>query len=382
MSVSASAGAEMDAYEKFLIAMARAVENAGMYGSSHPTAQAMANQWFKVLAPLTRSRGKLTLDSDGHTVLINGDALPTAVTNPLVLSLLRRLYTTRAGRLELLSGFTAKSAALMAEFLANADATHLADDDHSFKAWVLRGQIRHVRISPLMLVEIKEGDQFVSGAPKRTADAKKAPDERPSPEAIAEWAEEFKQDADRGGQPAVIPPKVLRVLVAFLRGTSDAPPASMAECVARVAGNPVQLSELILKSALVQQELTRRFKEPVGDDVVAGLRSVVSALQETPEARSDEGWRNVARTVAAIEACVLERLHPLAGGTEKDAEVIRKGVRVIHHEIEGAALKREYEQKRNALLAVERRIRLFFGLDAREPVSSSLAPAEQATEGG
>jgi hypothetical protein len=366
MPVAAPAQAVLDAYETCLLAMARAVENAGMYGVSHPTAQSTVNHWFRLLGPLIRSHGTLTLESDGHTALINGVSLSNALTNPLILSLLRKLYTTRAGRLELLSGFNAQSAGLMVEFLATADATRPADEEHAFKTWIMRRQIRHVRVSPLRLVEVKDDDRIVSGVRKRPTEETKPAAGRPSQEAIAAWAAEFQQDSDRAGR-AAMPRKVLTVLVGFLRGTSDVPPAGMADCMTRAAANPAQLSELILKSALVQQELTRRFDGPVGDDVVAGLRSVVNALQETQEARTDDGWRNVARILSAIEACILERLQTLAGGTEHDAEVIRGGVRAIQREIEGAALKREYEQRRNALLAVEHRIRKFFGLDPGSP---------------
>lgn len=366
--------AETEAYDNCLLAMARAVENAGMYGAAHPAVQDTVDRWFRLLAPLIRSRGKLTLDSDGHSALMNGVPLSGASGNPVILSLLRKLYTTRAGRLELLSGFSAKSAGLMAEYLAGADATRLADEEHSLKMWIAQRQIRHVRVSPLRLLEAKDGDRIVSAERKRPAARSLPPAERLRPEAIATWASEFKADADRSGPSRVMPRKALNVLVAFLRGTTDAAPASMVEHIARAAENAAYLSELILKSALVQHELSQRFDEPVGDDVMACLRAVINALQEAPAAQTEEGWRDVARTLTALETCILDRLQALAGGTEKDAEVIRSGVRALHHDIEGAALKREYDQKRTALLAVERRIRKFFGLDPRDATDTPLMP--------
>lgn len=367
--------AELRAYENCLLAMARAVENVGMYGPSHPTAREMVNEWSKGLAPLTRTRGQVTLDSDGHTPLINGTVLTGSLTNPVVLALLRRLYTTRAGRLEFLSGFNLKSAGQIAEFLAAADATRLADEEHSFDAWVTRNRIRHVRISPLRLLEVKEGDRIVSGDRQRPAEPKKPSGERPKPAELAAWASEFSQDADRMGQRAAVSRKGVGMLVAFMRGLSGAAPAGMADQVAQAAANSGQLADLILKSALVQQELAQRFQEPVGDDVVACLRAVLNALQETEDGRTEEGWRNVARTLSALETCILERLQALADGTEKDAEVIRRGVRTMHYELEGSALKREYERKRSALLAVEQRIRKFFGLESRETVDTLIDPA-------
>ena len=62
-----------------------------------------------------------------------------------------------------------------------------------------------------------------------------------------------------------------------------------------------------------------------------------------------------------MEERILDQLQAVAGGGDKDAEIIRDGVRTMQHDLEGMALKDEYEQKRKALDAVERRIKRFFG---------------------
>lgn len=367
--------ATIAAYEACLLAMARAVEYVGMYGLTHSTAQERVNDWFSLLAPLIRSRGGFSLHSNGSTVLVNDTALPRVTANPVILVLLRKLYTTRAGKIELRSGFNASNAGLLAEFLANANATCLADDEHSLGEWVKRNRLHHVSVTPLQIVEVKEGERVVSGERRRRVATQPSPVEPLKPEAIAAWLSAFKEDADRANRDAAMPRKVLGLLAAFLRGTAEASPAGMAECMTRAAGDAARLSEVILKSALVQHELAHRAAGPVGDEVVACLRAVVNALQETNEARTEEGWRAVAQTLASLETCILERLEALAGGTEQDAEAIRAGVRALHHEIEGAALKREYERKRNALTEVERRIREFFGLDARQAPDDPAGPA-------
>lgn len=378
-NVSASkTGSEADTYGKCLLAMGRAVQNVGMYGTSHPSSLETVADWFSLVSALIRSRGTLTLDSDGHKAVMNGVPVPLSLENVLALALLRKLYTTRAGRLEFLAGFDVNSAMLMAEFLANADATRVAAETNSFGAWVARVQLKHLRVSPLRLREVKEGDLVVSGGVnlKRKAREDKPAGEKPNPEQIAQWAEDLKRDTDQAGRPRSVQRKAVGLLVSFLRGLSDIPPAGMAEQVARAAGDDAGLlPELILKSALIQQELAQRYEEPIADDVVACLRAVLNALQETPEAQAEEGWRKVIQTLTDIEARILERLPILAAGTEEDAQVIREGIRAMQHEVEGAALKREYERKRHALLEVEERIRKFFGSEAGDSVRAPEAPA-------
>jgi hypothetical protein len=360
----------IDTRETCLLAMARAVQSVGMYGVAHPSAREAVANWCKLLAPLLRSHGTFTLSSDGRVALVDDVALST--TNTVIHSLLRKLYTTRAGRLELLNGFHAEDAAMIAQFLADADANHLADREHAFDTWVARNQTRHVRISQIRLREVKDGDRIVSGTrrapPERLKPAGMPGAERHAPEDVAVWEREFKHEVDRAGRPAPVAQKVLDRIAAHLRGTTAIQPADLAEHMTQAARNPAQLAELILKSALVQHEVAQRTEEPIGADVVTCLRSVLSALQQTPEARTDEGWASVVRTLAVLEANILERQQALTGGTAADEEVIRVGVRTMQHDLEGAALKREYEQKRDALLAVERRIRSFFGIDPESPL--------------
>ena len=57
----------------------------------------------------------------------------------------------------------------------------------------------------------------------------------------------------------------------------------------------------------------------------------------------------------------LLALGSIAGGTAADAELVREGVRVLQRELEGAALKHEYQRHQTALMDVDRRIRRFFG---------------------
>lgn len=378
-NVSASkTGIEIDTYGKCLLAMGRAVQNVGMYGTSHPSSLETVADWFSIVSALIRSRGTLTLDSDGHKAVMNGVPVPLSLENVLALSLLRKLYTTRGGRLEFLAGFDVNSAMLLAEFLASADSTRLVVESNSLAAWAARVQLKHLRVSPLRLREIKDGDLIVSGGAnlKRKAREGKPADEKPDLEQIAQWAEDLKRDADQEGRLKSVQRKAVGMLVSFLRGLSDVPPAGMAEQVARAAGDAGLLPELILKSALIQQELAQRYEEPIADDVVACLRSVLNALQETPEAQADDGWRKVIQTLTDIETRILERLPILAGGTEEDAQVIREGIRAMQHDVEGAALKREYERRRNALLEVEERIRKFFGSEA-----GASAPAPEASAG-
>ena len=148
-----------DAREESLLALGLAVQAVGIYGASHPSAQEAVAAWFKLLAAHLRLRGTFALGTDGHVALVNGT--PYSTTNPVVLSLLRRLHMTRAGELELLSGLRIEDAALLADFLAAADEHHLADDEHSFTAWVERHGTRHVRVKQLRLREVKDGDRIV-----------------------------------------------------------------------------------------------------------------------------------------------------------------------------------------------------------------------------
>lgn len=376
-----STNAEVGAYGACLLAMGRAVQNVGIYGTAHPASVQTVNQWYDGLALLIRTRGSLTLDSNGHIAVINGIPVPLALKNALALSLLRKLYTTRAGRIEFLAGFDVGSAMLLAEFLANADATRVAAESKSLAVWMARVQLHYLRVSPLRLREVREGDVLVSGGlnTRGRVPEGRPSGERPTQEQFDQWAEELQRETDAGGQPVAVRRKTIGMLVSFLRGTLEAPPAGIAEQVARAAEDPGLLADLILKSALVQQELSQRYDEPVGDDVVGCLRSVLNALQEMPESRTDEGWRKVIQTLTEIEMRLLERLPVLADGTEEDAQVIRDGIRAMHHDVEGEALKREYERKRNALMEVERRIRIFFGLDSAE---SAEKPEASAVTGG
>lgn len=371
--------AEIQSYENGLLAMARAVQVVGMYGAPHPAAREAVDVWIEHLAPLLRAHGTFTLGSKGDVALVN--RIPLSITNPVVLSLLRKLYTTRAGQLELLVGFDAEAAGAMAAFLAGSDASRLAGEEESLEAWLARSQLRHVRVSRLKVLEVQEGDRVVSGTrkqPPKLARPPGAPDpDRFRPEDVAAWARAFRQDANRPGQPPVLPPGVRDAICAYLRGTTAARPADLVEPMTRAAGHIAQLSELVLKTALVQQEVAQRPDDPVGVDVVNCIRAIVDVLQQAPGAQTDEGWANLARTLAVLEEGVLEKLQSITGGTDDDEEVIRAGVRALQHELEGATLKRDYERKREELLAVEQKIQRFFGSE-----SESAAPGAPEHQDG
>ena len=197
---------------------------------------------------------------------------------------------------------------------------------------------------------------------------------RSGPGEAAAWARAFKQEAHRANRPAALAPAACAEIVSFLRGAAPAEPAALATRMTRAADNAPQLAELILKTALVEHELRRGPDQPLGAEVVTCLRSIVGVLQQAPEACTDEGWANLARTLEGLESCVLNRLEDLTGGTGEDAEVIRSGVRAMQHDIEGAALKRDYERKLSALQGVERQIQRFFGLD---PAAAPTQPEPQ-----
>lgn len=365
--------AAIEACEKCLLAMARAVETTGMYGVAHPSSKHEVSEWFNLLSSLLRLRGIFTVGTDGQVAFVENT--PFSTTNPVILSMLRRLYTTRAGRLDLLSGFKEADALKLAGFLATADENHLAGAENTLEAWIERNRMYHIRIRQIQFREVKEGDRVVAGERLRQNRLSKPPDEsraKPSgPKEVGAWARKFQTEADQAGGPGALPGKVRDDIAASLRGLTSDSPQALAEHIMQAAANPVQLAELLLKIALVQHEVAHQTDQSVGDDVVTCLRSSFDAMQQAPEAQTDEGWANMARMLAVLEEYILEKQSAVTGGTDEDAEIIRAGVRTIQHDIEGGALRREYEQKRSALAAVEQRVKQFFGAGHKAAVDSN-----------
>lgn len=371
---AAAVKADLESYERCLLAMARAVETAGMYGGSHPSSIHDVGEWFKLLSSILRVRGTFTVGTDGHVAFVEGS--PFSTTNPMILGVLRKLYMTRAGRLELLNGFRETDAIKLAEFLANADESHLAEGENTLESWIERNRLYHVRIKQIRFREVKEGDRVVAGEKLRPNKPSKKDDESvPKSSGVKEvgtWSRRFETESKKAGAPPPIPEKVRDEVAAHLRGLISGDPGDLAEGVMQAAANPVQLSELILKVALVKHELAGRSDQRVGEDVVTCLRSVFDSIQRTSEAQTDEGWANMARMLSVLEEYILERHRAIAGGTDKDEKTIRSGVRDIQRDIEGGALRLEYDQKRSALAAVEHKVRQFFGIRRGKPIDSDV----------
>jgi hypothetical protein len=362
--------AAVEACEKCLLALARAVETVGMYGSSHPSSKHEVGEWFKRLSSLLRMRGTFTVGTDGQVAFVEGT--PFSTTNPVILSVLRRLYTSRAGRLDLLSGFREEDALKLAGFLANANESQLAGEENTLETWIERNRMYHVRVRQIEFREVKEGDRVIAGErlqPNRRS--KPTDDSRAKsagPKEVGTWARKFQTEADQASKPASLPGEVRDGIASQLRGLTSDNPLDLAENVMQAAANPAQLAELLLKIALVQHEVAKRTDQPVGTDVVTCLRSVFEAMQQAPEMQTDEGWANMARMLAVLEEYILGKQHEIAGGTDGDAEIIREGMRSIQRDVEGGALRREYDQKRGALVAVEQKVRQFFGVEREKPV--------------
>lgn len=345
--------------------MSLAVQSAGTYGARHPTTQHAVDEWLAALTPLLRLRGSLSIGTDGQLALLN--RAPFSTDNPVILDLLRRLHMLRAGELTLMAGFRRADGTRVIEFVAAADPNHLADGDGTMSSWLSRHRVRHVRVKETRLREIKDGDRVVPGGRPRARHQPGKPRKDVKPAELASWRRQFEREAERAGQPRPVPPETRDRIVAHLRGTAPSSAEELGQQLAIAAANTAQLAELLLKVALVQQEVSRRVDEPVGKELVACLRPSFDALLARPEVRTEEGWADLARTLEALENGIVQRLADLTDGGEEDAEIVRAGFRDMQRELEGVALRREYEQKRNALLAVERRVKRFFGSDSADP---------------
>lgn len=355
-----------DGHEACLLAMGRAVQRVGMYGPAHPSSRAAVAEWHKALSLRLRLSGTFVVGTDGQVALVEG--VPFSTTNPVILSLLRKLYTSRAGRLEWLSGFREEDALKLAAFLAAADEKHLAEPEHSIEAWIRSNTPHHVRVSQIRFREIQDGDRVVSGAGRagpvhRSGDRGAKKRESLHPKEVTSWARKFEVEAKRDEVPKSLPGELVDEVVSHLRGLDGTQTVAMSSAVRRAAEQPTKLAELLLKVALVQHAVKRRDGQPIGSDIAECLESVVDALVKLPEAKVEEGLANLARTLDVLESRVLEQMSHVTGGGEGDEKIVREAVEKMQRRIEGIALTREYEQKRSALLAVERRVKRFFGVD-------------------
>ncbi|MBM4149910.1 MAG: hypothetical protein FJ224_12840 [Lentisphaerae bacterium] len=345
-----------------------------MYGTVHPAAKTAVSDWLRLAAPLMRSQGTLSIETNGNTALVGG--MPYSTTNPVIQTLLARLYATRAGRLELLTGLRPEDAAALAEFLSRAGAGIVTDDEHSLETWVQKTRMKHVRVRRIRLKEIMEGDRVIRGSHDKTAtqegrQSRRSSGERQPRDDAKEqtvWADSFRRESETASSPPSIASEATNAISRYMRGSNDASPEEMAEAVSEAAHNPAQLAAILLKTALVRHELTGIPSDPVGAHVIACLRSAMEALLRAPGNAGEDGWADIARTLAAIEEHVASNLHELTGGTDHDIEAVHNAVREMQHKLEGWALKREYAARHRALVTVEQKLRHFFGIPAERPL--------------
>lgn len=358
---------EVHRVEAILAAMGVAVQTVAMYNSTHPSAIKAVALWMNLLSPRLRVNGTFTIGTDGRVALVDG--IPFATANPVIQVLLRKLYTSRAGELQMLSGMGNAAASRVAECLSIADEHDLAEDENSLGAWIDRYELLHIQVNELLLREIKESDRVLDGSRQRSkrprAPSTSAADRDGSAATrdAHSWAKRFERESKLGAAPPVLPSATRDSIAAHLRGKKSLAPVQLARAVTRAAEHTADLAELILKVAVVRHEIERQGDGPVGPDIVTCLRSILDAMLASPDARSNDGLANLARTLAVIESALLDRLSNVAGGSVEDADAVREGVRSMQRHLEGLALKYEYRQRRSALSTVEERVKRFFGVE-------------------
>lgn len=155
-------------------------------------------------------------------------------------------------------------------------------------------------------------------------------------------------------------PQTIEQIVAFLKGDAPGSSGDGGKGGGKDASSPEadadKLADMILKSADIRPDAaTVDGGESLIDLVVGSLRRQAQQLLDSPAVRTQQGRKNISKTLLLLEKNILDKLRAMAGAA-LDVEPVEEAFEDMRNDLAIDALATEYMKKRTAVEGAEEKI--------------------------
>ena len=350
--------------QNLLRSFGQALNGALLYGFSHKVPQQALADSHACVLHLLEMRETLTFSVTEAGLLVEGEAIDSR--NSLGLAFARRIQALDMQSFDLLRGITLAELTHLMQMLILLPERLRAEG--TLVEVLARRGVTHIRANSASFQKISESDLVMKKDNLL--------------EGLAGMA------ATMTGEK----PKSVEQIVAFLKGdagSGDTFAAASGDGDGKAKGgaspetDAANLADMILKVADVRQQAAETAGgESLVDLVVGSLRRHTGELMKSPESRTKQGRKNIAKTLLLLEKKVLDRLREMAGGGEAGLEPVHEVMEELQSDLAVEDIAADYMKKRAAMGKAESRLKRYLKRTAAQDPEAVAALQEKLQEEG
>jgi len=323
--------ASMQHVHEVIRLMGQIVNNAKLYGPDHKVTQASLETGFKFLSGVLATCQAISLTvSDG--VLLS-DGRPIDTKNPLVAAFAKQLISLDAAGFSLLQGMSYEDFIRLMQ-LVGTHPDKIKAMGGKFGDVLAQSNIQGIQARKVTYQRVTEEEVVVSKG---------------------KLEEALGGSGDGTGDGLGI-----EQIIAFLKGEGTGNNEQIAGQIQAMASDAGQLADLILKAADVREGSEFQGGETLGDIVVGCLRRAYEDLLKDPAARTQQGKKDLIKTLMLLQEDMIEKLRAAGGENAADAiESVQAAVEDMVADLKVDSLAAEYMKKRKGIETTETRILKF-----------------------
>jgi signal transduction histidine kinase len=310
--------------ETLLRGLGQVISNMGIYGPQHKATRLAVDESFAVLEKMLADRAMVTLGVAEERLLCEGHTIEPQTA--LLCTLVRRFNATGGGSFGLTRGMTRDEFDRLMQ-LIGISSEGAAPEGGAFAAAARGGGFAHLSVKKVSYQVVSEDELVVNKA------------------AVTQLAAQAVEGQAAAAAAAVPDAEI----IAFLQGQVVAGPSVISKEAAALVSEPAKLAELLLRSADIRPETAQLADgESLGNIVVGCLRRLHQKFSTAPSGKTQQGKKNLGRTLVMLEAEVVEKLRAMSGAAAADAAAaaIGKEVEGLVEGLRSEALAEDYLKKR------------------------------------
>lgn len=323
--VAAPTAAEIAATAELARAMGQAINNMYLYSPAHKVVRQSLDKCFELVNKLLESRDSLIFSVMDKNVLVDGQELDAK--NPLVASFVKQLVALEVAGFSLVRGMSREEFEKLMELL-NSRPEKIKEAG-SFSKAVASVGLGHVQAKTVTYQMVTEEDIVV-----RKGELEQAL-------------------AGSGGSGQSV-----EQIIAFLKGDVNVDPGKVAKGLTEISSDADKLAEIIMQATRVEPGSEPTAGASLADLVVGCLHRTYDSLSQDPAAKSQQGKKQLTKTLMLLEKSVRDRLKDVPGG-DVAADQVSEAVEEMAIELTIDALATEYAKKRKGIETAEKKILRF-----------------------
>lgn len=337
--------------QEFVRLLGQVLGAAGLYGINHKIVQQALTDSYARLAGFLQAHDSLSFAVVEGNLLLEGCSIDTR--NPQAAGFVKRLQVQNVESFDLVKTVTREELGKLLEILATPPDKLKADG--TFAEVLAKRGLGNVRANTVSFQKVSQTDLVMK-----------------KDDLINELA---NVAATVAGAPEK--PKTIEQIVAFLKGDVGGD-GTGGRGGGKDGGSPEadadKLADMILKAADIRQDTAQvEGGESLVDLVVGSLRRHAQQLLDSPAARTQQGRKNIAKTLMLLEKTVLDRLRTMAGEAEVNADPVIEAIEDMKNDLQVDALATDYMKKRAQVEGVEGKILKYLRRNAgRENAAAGL----------